>query len=594
MSSTATDKTTENLKQADALFEAVRHISGESQTLLQNFMARQPHQLDALGLQQAYMDLTTALMKNPEKMVELQMQAWNSWVNLWMDTTSKMMGGQDKSAANKPKPDKRFKHDAWENNPFFDYIKQSYLLTAGTIQSIVNHAEGLDPKTAHKVGFYTKQFIDAMSPSNFLMTNPEVIEQTLQSKGENLLNGMKNFCKDFDPDSGKLRISMTNQEAFDLGKNIALSPGKVIFQNELMQLIQYAPTTAEVYKNPVLIIPPWINKFYILDLQPKNSLIKWLTEQGHTVFVISWVNPDASLGQKDFEDYIFDGPLAALEAIEQATGVKEVNAIGYCIGGTLLSATLAYMKTQQDRRIVSATFLVTLIDFSDPGDLGVFIDEQQISHLEQQMNERGYHEGREMAMAFNLLRANDLIWSFYVNNYLLGKEPMAFDLLYWNSDSTRMPARMHSTYLRTMYHENRFKEPGGFTVRGIPIDIRQIDTPAYFISTEEDHIAPWKSTYLGARLFSGPVRFVLGKSGHIAGVVNPPAAKKYGYYTGPAPVADAEQWYTQTEAHEGSWWPDWNNWVLAYAGDKVSARQPGAGKLSAIEEAPGSYVRVKS
>lgn len=594
MSSIKTDKITENLEQADALLKAVRHIAGESQTLLQNFMSRQPHQLDALGLQQAYMDLTTALMKNPEKMVELQMQAWNSWMTLWMDTTSKMMGSQDKSGAAKAKPDKRFKHDAWENNPFFDYIKQSYLLTAGTIQSIVNNAEGLDPKTAHKVGFYTKQFIDAMSPSNFLMTNPEVIEQTLQSKGENLLNGMKNFCKDFDADSGKLRISMTNQEAFDLGKNIAVSPGKVIFQNELMQLIQYAPTTTEVYKNPVLIIPPWINKFYILDLQPKNSLIKWLTEQGHTVFVISWVNPDASLGKKDFEDYIFDGPLAALEAIEKATGVKEVNAIGYCIGGTLLSATLAYMKTQKDRRIVSAAFLVTLIDFSDPGDLGVFIDEQQISSLEQQMNERGYHEGREMAMAFNLLRANDLIWSFYVNNYLLGKEPMAFDLLYWNSDSTRMPARMHSTYLRTMYHENRFKEPGGFTVRGIPIDIRQIDTPAYFISTEEDHIAPWKSTYLGARLFSGPVRFVLGKSGHIAGVVNHPAAKKYGYYTGAAPAEDAEQWYEHTEAHEGSWWPDWNNWVAEYAGDKVSAREPGEGKLSAIEDAPGSYVRVKS
>ncbi len=594
MSSIKTDKTTENLEQADALLEAVRHIAGESQTLLQNFMSRQPHQLDALGLQQAYMDLTTALMKNPEKMIELQMRAWNSWMTLWMDTTSKMMGSQDKSGAAKAKPDKRFKHDAWENNPFFDYIKQSYLLTAGTIQSIVNNAEGLDPKTAHKVGFYTKQFIDAMSPSNFLMTNPEVIEQTLQSKGENLLNGMKNFCKDFDADSGKLRISMTNQEAFDLGKNIAVSPGKVIFQNELMQLIQYAPTTTEVYKTPVLIIPPWINKFYILDLQPKNSLIKWLTEQGHTVFVISWVNPDASLGKKDFEDYIFDGPLAALEAIEKATGVKEVNAIGYCIGGTLLSATLAYMKTQKDRRIVSAAFLVTLIDFSDPGDLGVFIDEQQISSLEQQMNERGYHEGREMAMAFNLLRANDLIWSFYVNNYLLGKEPMAFDLLYWNSDSTRMPARMHSTYLRTMYHENRFKEPGGFTVRGIPIDIRQIDTPAYFISTEEDHIAPWKSTYLGARLFSGPVRFVLGKSGHIAGVVNHPTAKKYGYYTGAAPAENAEQWYEHTEAHEGSWWPDWNNWVAEYAGDKVSAREPGEGKLSAIEDAPGSYVRVKS
>ncbi len=580
--------------QSEALLEAVRNITGESQDLIQNFVASQSQQFDAMGLHQAFMDLASALFKNPEKIAEIQLQAWNSWLNLWIDTTGKMIGSQAKTGAAKSRPDKRFKHDAWENNPFFDYIKQSYLLAAGTIQSIVNNAEGLDQKTAQKVGFYTKQFVDALSPSNFIMTNPEVIEQTLQSRGENLLNGLKNFCRDFDADSGRLRIRMTDHDAFELGKNIAISPGKVIFQNELMQLIQYAPVTSEVNKTPILIIPPWINKFYILDLQPKNSLIKWLTEQGHTVFIISWVNPDASLGQKDFEDYVFDGPLAALDAIEQAISETEVNVIGYCIGGTLLSATLAYMKSKQDKRIISATFLVTLIDFSDPGDLGVFIDEQQISNLEQQMNERGYQEGREMAMAFNLLRSNDLIWSFYVNNYLLGKEPLVFDLLYWNSDSTRMPAKMHSTYLRTMYHENRFREPGGFTVRGVPIDIRQIDTSAYFISTEEDHIAPWKSTYLGASLFSGPVRFVLGKSGHIAGVVNHPDANKYGYYTGPAPKMSAEQWYKQTETNEGSWWPDWNNWVSEFTGSKVPARQPDAGRLPVLEDAPGSYVRVKS
>ncbi|MEX2352906.1 MAG: alpha/beta fold hydrolase, partial [Gammaproteobacteria bacterium] len=377
-------------------------------------------------------------------------------------------------------------------------------------------------------------------------------------------------------------------------KNVAVSPGKVIFQNELMQLIQYAPTTTEVYKRPVLIIPPWINKFYILDLQPKNSLIKWLTEQGHTVFVISWINPDESLSDKDFQDYVFDGPLTALDAIKKATGEAKVNAIGYCIGGTLLSATLAYMKAKQDKRIVSATFFVSLIDFSEPGDLGVFIDDLQVQNLEEKMNARGFHDGKEMAMAFNLLRSNDLIWSFYVNNYLLGKDPMPFDLLYWNSDSTRMPAKMHSTYLRTMYLENRFKEPGGLTVGDVAIDVSQIDTPSYFISTEDDHIAPWKSTYLGARLFSGPVRFVLGKSGHIAGIVNHPDAKKYGYYTGPAPELDADDWYQQVESHDGSWWPDWNQWVLAYAGEKVPARQPGDGELKPIEDAPGSYVKVRT
>ena len=577
-----------------SLFDAVTHISESSQALMQDFLAKQHGQFDTMGLQQAYMELGAALIKHPEKIATAQLQAWNAWVNLCLDTAGKVMGVESKADSSKPRPDKRFKHEAWENNPFFDHIKQSYLLAAGTIQSIVNNVEGLDAKTAHKIGFYTRQFIDAMSPSNFMLTNPEVIENTLQTNGQNLLKGLQNFCKDFDMESGQLRIRMTDRNAFELGKNIAVSPGKVIFQNELMQLIQYDPATNEVYKKPVLIIPPWINKFYILDLQPRNSLIKWLTEQGHTVFVISWVNPDASLSQKDFEDYIFDGPLAALDAIEQAIGVNEVNVIGYCIGGTLLSATLAYMQAKQDRRIVSATFLVTLIDFTDPGDLGVFIDEQQIQSLEQQMNERGYHEGREMATAFNLLRANDLIWSFYVNNYLLGKDPAVFDLLYWNSDSTRMPARMHSTYLRTMYQQNRFKDSGGLVVRGVPIDVRTIQTPAYFISTEEDHIAPWKSTYLGAGLFAGPVRFVLGKSGHIAGVVNHPDANKYGYFTGLAPEVSAEQWYGARESHHGSWWPDWNNWVAPFVGEKVAARQPGAGKLKALEAAPGSYVRVES
>jgi len=579
-------------QQSEALLDAVKNIAGDSHAVLQDFYARQSKEMDSIGLNHAFMELTTALMRNPEKLVEAQMQAWNAWMGLWMDTTSKMLGQSNNATVNKS--DKRFKHDAWEQNPFFSYIKESYLLTANTIQSVIADVEGVDENSAKKVNFYTKQFIDAFSPTNFLLTNPDVIEATLASRGENLLKGLKNFCEDFDQDTGKLRIKMADQKAFEPGKNVAVSKGKVIFQNELMQLIQYAPATTDVFKRPVLIIPPWINKFYILDLQPKNSLIKWLTEQGHTVFIISWVNPDESLSNKDFQDYVFDGPLAALDAINKAIGEKEVNAIGYCIGGTLLSATLAYMKEKKDKRIASATFFVSLIDFSEPGDLGVFIDELQVSNLEEKMNSKGFHDGKEMAMAFNLLRANDLIWSFYVNNYLMGKEPIAFDLLYWNSDSTRMPAKMHSTYLRKMYLENTFKDPGAFKVGDVAIDVRKIATPAYFISTEDDHIAPWQSTYLGAQLFSGPVRFVLGKSGHIAGIVNHPDAKKYGYYTGPAPDINAEEWHKLAKVSDGSWWPDWQKWIEPYAGEKVAARQPGKGKLKAIEDAPGSYVKVRT
>lgn len=592
--STSTDMHDNDLQHsADELTAAVGNIMESSQSLYEDFLNRQTPAFDALGINQAMLELMNGLAKNPEKILEVQKQALNSWIDLWGNTMLKFYGAVDEEQKQSRASDRRFRHDAWQEQPFFDYIKQSYLLTANTILSLVNEVEGVDEKTAQKATFYTKQFLDAMAPGNFIMTNPEVIENTIQSKGENLLKGLQNFCKDFDPDSGQLRIRMADLDAFELGKNVAVSPGKVIFQNNMMQLIQYAPTTAEVNKRPLLIIPPWINKFYILDLQPKNSLVKWLTEQGHTVFVISWVNPDDTLRDKDFGDYIFEGPLEALDAIEKATGEAEVNVIGYCIGGTLLSALLSYMQAKDDKRIVSATFFTSLIDFSEPGDLGVFVDEQQVSNLENKMNSRGYHDGREMAMAFNMLRSNDLIWSFYINNYLLGKSPLEFDLLYWNSDSTRMPARMHSTYLRKMYLENSFKEPGGIEVGDVPIDVSSISIPSYFISTEDDHIAPWHSTYLGAKLFSGPVRFVLGKSGHIAGIVNHPDAGKYGYYTGPEPEMDAERWYEQTEYHEGSWWSDWNQWVSDFSGGTVPAREPGSGGLPALEEAPGSYVKVK-
>jgi polyhydroxyalkanoate synthase len=423
-----------------------------------------------------------------------------------------------------------------------------------------------------------------------------VLRETLNSGGQNLVRGLNNLLNDIEKGGGELRISMTDEKAFTLGKNVATTPGKVVFQNDLMQLIQYQPTTAEVYKQPLVIIPPWINKYYILDLREKNSFIRWAVEQGHTVFVVSWVNPDARLAQKGFDDYMHEGALAALDAVEKATGERAVNFIGYCLGGTLLGATLGFLsQTKNIDRVASATFFVSLLDFSKPGELGVFIDEAQVENLERKMNERGYLEGSEMAGTFNMLRANDLVWSFVVNNYLMGKDPFPFDLLYWNADSTRMPARMHSFYLRNMYIKNLLGVPGGINLGGVPIDLSKVKLPSYFISTNEDHIAPWKTTYLGAKYLGAPARFVLGGSGHIAGIVNPPSAKKYHYWTNDALPATPDEWFAGATQNPGSWWEDWQRWMEQRnsPAPKVPARTPGEGKLEILEDAPGSYATLR-
>ncbi|HKA40253.1 MAG TPA: class I poly(R)-hydroxyalkanoic acid synthase, partial [Burkholderiales bacterium] len=430
---------------------------------------------------------------------------------------------------------------------------------------------------------------------NFLLTNPEVLRETVASGGQNLVKGFNNLLEDLARGGGsQLRVRMTDERAFKLGLNIATTPGAVVFQNDLIQLIQYHPANGPVFRRPLLVIPPWINKYYILDLREKNSFVKWALEQGHTVFVISWVNPDRKLAHKSFDDYLSEGVLAALDAIEKATGEREVNAIGYCLGGTLLACALGCLAARKDERIVSATFFASLIDFSEAGELEVFVDEQQVAALEKRMQERGYLEGSEMANTFNMLRANDLIWSFVINNYLLGRDPFPFDLLYWNSDSTRMPAAMHAYYLRNMYIKNLLAKPGGIELCGVPVDLAKVRVPLYFASTVEDHIAPWRSTYAGARLFSAPVRFVLGGSGHIAGIVNPPAANKYSYWTSPKLPGTAEQWLKGASQHPGSWWPDWSGWVAQHGGDKVPARVPGKGKLKVIEDAPGAYARMRA
>ncbi|MFV1850884.1 MAG: PHA/PHB synthase family protein [Thalassospira sp.] len=581
----------------EKLSAAMAEIAERSQRLVSDFLAKQAEDPeisdpDPLNIGSAFAELTSQIMQNPAKLVEAQMELWQQYYTLWHNTTLRMMGEEAEPVVSPQKGDRRFRDEAWENNELFDFIKQSYLLSSQWTQNFVHDVDGLDDKTAQKVEFYTRQFVDAISPTNFLMTNPEVLRTTIESGGENLLKGLQNLLGDLERGKGKLQIRMTDLDAFKIGENVATTEGSVIGRTPLMELLQYKPTTDKVAKRPLMIVPPWINKYYILDLRPENSLIKWAVDQGHTVFVLSWVNPDSKLAEKSFEDYAKDGVLAALDLIEQATGETEVNAIGYCLGGTLLSSTLAYMAKVGDERIKSATFFTTLMDFEKSGELSVFVDDEQIKSLENKMSKEGYLDGRDMSMSFNMLRANDLIWSFVVSNYMLGKDPFPFDLLYWNSDSTRMPKAMHSFYLRNMYNKNLLREPGGITILGEPIDLRDIKIPVYFLSTREDHIAPWQATYAGTQLLSGQVKFVLSASGHIAGVVNPPAAKKYCYWTYNRTPENPDDWMNKATQHEGSWWTDWQNWISRRSGGQVDARTAGDGKLKVLGPAPGEYVKV--
>ncbi len=532
-------------------------------------------------------------LRDPQRALELQSSLGKAYLDLWA-SAAKRMAGESVEPVAAPEPrDKRFADPEWSTNQFFDFVKQAYLLTVQWANRLVQDAEGLDPHTRHKAEFYLRQIINAIAPSNFVLTNPELLRETIASKAENLARGMNMLAEDIRAGQGHLRIRQSDPKVFEVGRNLASTPGKVISQNELMQLIQYAPSTATVLQRPLLIVPPWINKFYILDLTPEKSFIKWCVDHGLTVFLISWVNPDARLARKSFEDYMREGPLAALDGIEQVTGEREVNAVGYCVGGTLLATTLAYLAGIGDGRIASATFFAAQVDFTHAGDLKVFVDEEQVVAREREMNERGYLEGKKMATAFNLLRSNDLIWPYVINNYLRGKEPAPFDLLYWNSDATRMPAANHSFYLRNCYLENRLSK-GRMEIAGKMLKLKSVKVPIYNLATREDHIAPAKSVLLGSKFFGGPIRFVLAGSGHIAGVINPPAKAKYQYWTGPKPTsANLDRWLSKAKEHAGSWWPDWLKWLKAQDATEVAAREPGGGRLAPMEDAPGSYVKMR-
>ena len=530
---------------------------------------------------------------DPQRAVELQTRLGKAYLDLWA-AAAKRLAGQESSPVVAATPaDKRFADPEWSSNQFYDFLKQGYLLTTQWANQLVSDASGLDAHTRQKAEFYVRQIGNALSPSNFILTNPELLRETVTSNADNLVRGMKMLAEDIEAGGGHLRIRQSDSSMFEVGRNLATTPGKVIFQNDLMQLIQYAPSTPNVLKRPVLIVPPWINKFYVLDLTPEKSFIKWCVDQGVTVFCISWVNPDSHLAQKTFEDYMRQGPVAALDAIQKVTGEDRIHTIGYCVGGTLLSVTLAAIAAWRDERIMSATLFAAQVDFTFAGDLKVFVDEKQVEALEQRMTERGYLEGRKMATVFNLMRSNDLIWPYVINNYLKGKAPFPFDLLYWNSDATRMPAANHAFYVRSCYLENRLAQ-GKMTISNTPIDLKSVKVPIYNLATREDHIAPPKSVLLGSKFFGGPVRFVLAGSGHIAGVVNPPDRKKYQYWTGPRPrSADLDKWLAKATEHPGSWWPDWLAWLKDQDATEVPAREPGGGVLTPIEDAPGSYVRLR-
>jgi polyhydroxyalkanoate synthase len=535
-------------------------------------------------------DIAQDYMTKPELFFNAQMQLWRQHTDLWQNTWKRMLGEDVDPVIEPERGDRRFRDSEWSENQVFDFLKQSYLITSKWAQDIVEGAEDVDDHTRRKANFYVEQIANALSPSNFVLTNPAVLRETMNSNAENLVKGLENLSGDFDQEAGELRISQTDASAFEVGENIAVTPGKVVYEAELFQLLQYEASTEQVYKRPLLIFPPWINKFYILDLNEQKSFIKWAVAQGFTVFVVSWVNPNEALAAKTFADYMTDGILQAVDAVIKATGEPKVNAIGYCIGGTLLSATLGYMASKKDKRINAATLFTTQVDFEHAGDLKVFVDEEQLQALEKRMAEKGYLEGKSMASTFNFLRSNDLIWSYVVNNYLLGKEPFPFDLLYWNSDSTRMPAAMHSFYLRECYLHNKLSH-GEMELDGVKIDLSKSKVPVYNLAARDDHIAPLPSTFLVGKYLGGDTRLVVSGSGHVAGVVNPPSLGKYQYWLNDEGADTVEEWLDGAEEHPGSWWPDWAAWLGKRSGKKVAARVPGDGELKVIEDAPGSYVK---
>ena len=549
---------------------------------------------DPFHVAPALTEVMGRLAAQPDRMMRAQADLFSQYLELWQATARRMGGETPDPVASPAKGDKRFADPEWAENPVFDVIKQSYLLTSNWMNTLVAQVSGIDPMEKRRVEFFMKMLTDAFSPSNFLASNPAALREVMATGGESLVKGMQNFAADLDRGGGQLSIAQTDYEMFKIGENVATAPGKVVFRNEIIELLQFSPTTESVCEIPLVIFPPWINKFYILDLRPENSMIRWLSAQGITVFLASWVNPTAELADRTFEDYMREGIYAGTQAAMDQCGVTQVNTVGYCIGGTLLSSTLAHMAAKNDKRIASATFFAAQQDFSEAGDLLLFANEDWLADLEKKMDEGGgVLSGQTMADTFNALRANDLIWSFFVNNYLLGKEPKPFDLLFWNSDQTRMPKTLHMYYLRKFYGENALAK-GELVLDNVQLDLSKVKTPIYVQSSKEDHIAPARSVYKGAKLFGGPVNFTLAGSGHIAGVINAPVAQKYQHWTNDKLPAALDEWQADAKETAGSWWPHWIGWLKGHSGGQIPARDPAKGKLKPLGDAPGTYVKVRS
>lgn len=577
------------MTQDTELSDIMQAVAAKSMNILEG-LKNHPTELPRLIKQ--YLDLTSdfhslvnVILKNPEQLWQMQISYLQDAFSLAHEQLQSWLDGKSM-----PINDRRFSSEEWVNNPFFNFMSQHYLLASEHMNTLLEHIEYGDKQLAKRVQFFTRQYLDALSPANFLHTNPQLMTETIQSHGKNLLRGLQNLLTDIEAGSSRLIIKMTDTDAFKVGVNLATTPGKVVYRNDMMELIQFSPQTSKVKAIPLLMIPPWINKYYILDLSENNSLAGWLVKQGITVFIISWVNPDKSYANKGLFEYLKDGPMAAIKVIQEQLQVKQVNTLGFCIGGTLLACMLAYQKAHNENPVKSATFLASMIDFNDPGDISVFIDEQQILRIEEEMEAKGFLDGRFMASTFNSLRANDLVWSFFIKNYLQGKDPVPFDILYWNADVTNMPAKMHSQYLRWMYLHNDLIKPGKIRLNNIPLDVSKIEVPSFFVSTLKDHIAPWQTTYLGFQALQGPKRFLLGGSGHIAGIVNPPGSKKYSFYRNKSMTQSAKEWLEHAKEFSDSWWPEWLSWLKQQSGRMVTAPDFAKLPFKVLMDAPGEYV----
>lgn len=534
----------------------------------------------------------TEMMQNPTKVFEHQVGYWAKMLKHYSEAQKVLAQGKLVAPEDTTPKDRRFANPMWETHPYFNFIKQNYMLTTGAIEDAIAELTTLEPGEKRQVEFFTQQILDMFAPSNFLATNPDALEKAIETDGQSLVDGMENLVRDIESHSGDLVVTLADPDAFTVGENLATTEGSVIFRNKMFELIQYKPTTETVHKTPLIIFPPWINKFYILDLKEKNSLIKWVVDQGFTLFVVSWVNPDASYADVGMDDYVQDGYLTAIEEVKSITGEKEVNAVGYCIAGTTLSLTMALMAKRGDKSIKSATLFTTLTDFSDQGEVGVFLDDSFVDGIEREVNENGIMSSFFMSKTFSYLRSNDLIYGPAIKSYMMGQTPPAFDLLYWNGDGTNLPAKMSVEYLRGLCQADHFATTG-FTICGETVVSKDVKTPICAIACETDHIAAWKSSYAGIQKFGSRSKtFILSESGHIAGIVNPPSKKKYGHYTHPDLKLSAEEWQKASTFNEGSWWPRWGEWLSKRSGKQVPARKPGDSSHPVLEAAPGSYVKA--